>query len=253
MTTPAEANAACASYIDALTALDRARLDANISIKPTQLGLDFDEALALSLTEKVAAAGAAFGRTVEIDMESSAYTDRTVAILEAAHRRCGNLGMAVQAYMRRSFADLQRLAALGNDGRPLKIRLVKGAYLEPVGIAFQKKAEVDANYRKLLEFLLPEKPGPFFVAVATHDPTLVKYAAERLRGFGYRREQYEFQMIYGIRRDLQQQVVAAGHTLRVYVPFGTAWCPYFMRRISERPANLWFVVRSLFAEHKSPR
>jgi proline dehydrogenase len=156
----------------------------------------------------------------------------------------GNLFIAIQSYLRRSAQDLERLFRV----RP-KIRLVKGAYHEPPALAFEKKQDVDANFRVLLDRLLSvAAKGGATAAIGTHDPVLIEYAQKQIREIGLTSEHYEFQMIYGIRRDLQQQVVDAGHPLRIYVPFGTAWCPYFMRRLSERPANLWFVLRSLIAE-----
>ena len=263
--TPDDARRACVTYIEMLAAIERAGLDANISIKLTQLGLDFDQELCLSLAQEIAGAALRMHRTIEIDMESSPYVSRTLDIFEQVHTRNGNAGVAVQAYLRRSEADIESLGrlALGDRASPApstpllpKIRLVKGAYLEPASVAFQKKSEVDANYQKLLDRLL-EPDGPngrprFFTAIATHDPRLVQHASDKIAQFSLLPDVYEFQMIYGIRRDLQQQVFERGHPLRVYVPFGTAWFPYFMRRLAERPANLWFVLRSLFAErHRS--
>ncbi len=182
-------------------------------------------------------------------MEGSAYTEATLRILEEVQKQHGNAGVAIQAYLFRSEADLQRLAPL----KP-KVRLVKGAYREPPSIAFQKKSDVDANYRKLLDLTLdrlhlPNSQGPG-VAIATHDPALVEYACTKFQRLGLPAGQYEFQMLLGIRRDLQQKVLSQGHPFRVYVPFGEAWVPYFMRRLSERPANLSFVLRSLLAEGK---
>ncbi len=251
------------TYIEMLAAIDSAGLDANISIKLTQLGLDFDQELCLSLAQEIAGAALTMRRTIEIDMEASPYVSRTLEIFEQVHTRNGNAGVAVQAYLRRSEADIVRLRdGLTLEYRglsstvaprlPPKIRLVKGAYLEPPSVAFQKKSDVDANYRKLIDRLL-EPDGQsgrprFFAAIATHDPRLVKHASDKIAQFSLGPDVYEFQMIYGIRRDLQQQVFEHGHPLRVYVPFGTAWCPYFMRRLAERPANLGFVLRSLFAE-----
>ncbi len=240
--TPEEARHSRDSYVATLEALDRAGLDGNISIKLTQLGLDLDRKLCLSLVQEIAARAQALGRTIEIDMEGSAYTETTIEIFEAVHRQHGNAGLAIQAYLRRSQRDLERLAPL----HP-KVRLVKGAYREPAEIAFQKKNEVDASYRRLLERLL-HQGGGFFAAVGTHDPALVQYAIGKIKEYGVPRERYEFQMLLGIRRDLQRQVFAEGHPLRVYVPWGTAWCPYFMRRLAERPTNLWFVLRSLLAD-----
>ncbi len=273
--TPAEARGARDSYIRMLRSLPDAGIDGNIAVKLTQLGLDLDRELCLGLTHEIAAAAAAMRNTIEIDMEGSACTDSTLRIFEEVQREHGNAGVALQAYLRRSQSDLQRLAPLSP-----KIRLVKGAYREPPSVAFQKKSEVDANYRRLLDRMLelmpevragqpPETPneqaneknnqknqsrtligsGPV-VAIATHDPALVDYAFAKIRGLGLPSARYEFQMLLGIRRDLQQKVISQGHPFRVYVPFGSAWVPYFMRRLSERPANLIFVMRSLLAERK---
>lgn len=240
VTSAEEAVRARNSYIEMVRQLAARRLDGNISIKLTQLGLDLSRDLCQSLTEEIAAAAAQLGRTIEMDMEGSAYTGATLDIFEAVRRKRDNVGLAMQAYLYRSANDLERLASL----RP-KIRLVKGAYREPAAIACQKKRDVDASYRRLLDRLLG---GEFFPAIATHDPYILDYAKQRLRERGFTPERYEFQMIYGVRRDLQQQLCDAGHPLRIYVPFGSEWCPYFMRRLSERPANCWFVARSLLAE-----
>jgi proline dehydrogenase len=240
---PAEARAARDSYIRMLRSLPDAGIDGNIAVKLTQLGLDLDRELCLGLTHEIAAAAAAMRNTIEIDMEGSACTDSTLRIFEEVQREHGNAGVALQAYLRRSQSDLQRLAPLSP-----KIRLVKGAYRESPSVAFQKKSEVDANYRRLLDRML-ELSGSI-VAIATHDPALVDYAFAKIRGLGLPSARYEFQMLLGIRRDLQQKVISQGHPFRVYVPFGSAWVPYFMRRLSERPANLIFVMRSLLAERK---
>ncbi len=216
----------------------------NISIKLTQLGLDFDLALCQSLASEIASAAAALGRTIEMDMEGSAYTDATLDIFEAVQREHKNVGLAIQAYLFRSEKDIARLAPL----RP-KIRLVKGAYREPAKIAIQKKSDVDANYRLLASLLFEGAArGDFFPAIATHDPAMLAHARQEISRLKLARKQYEFQMIYGIRRDLQEEIHSGGHALQIYVPFGTDWCPYFMRRLSERPANCWFVLRSLAAE-----
>jgi proline dehydrogenase len=227
-------------YIGMVRELEGAGVDGNISIKLTQLGLDIGKDFCGQLTEEIVVAAKALGRTIEVDMEGSAYTDATLDIFEATRRRFENVGLAIQAYLLRTARDLERLAPL----RP-KVRLVKGAYREPAKIAYQKKSDVDANYRRLLVKLLD---GPCFPAIATHDPVMLDFARAQLRERGCTPEQYEFQMIYGVRRDLQQELRAQGHPLRIYVPFGTEWCPYFMRRLSERPANCGFVLRSLLAE-----
>ena len=245
--TPAEARGARDSYIRMLRSLPDAGIDGNIAVKLTQLGLDLDRELCLGLTHEIAAAAAAMRNTIEIDMEGSACTDSTLRIFEEVQREHGNAGVALQAYLRRSQSDLQRLASLNPPLNP-KIRLVKGAYRESPSVAFQKKSEVDANYRRLLDRML-ELSGPV-VAIATHDPALVDYAFAKIRELGLPSTRYEFQMLLGIRRDLQQKVISQGHPFRVYVPFGSAWVPYFMRRLSERPANLIFVMRSLLAERK---
>jgi len=246
--TPDEARNARDSYIQMLRALREAAIDGNISVKLTQLGLDFDRELCLSLAHEIAAA-ASLDNTIEIDMEASAYTDATLQIFEQVQREHVNTGVALQAYLLRTEADVKTLAPLSSRSK-LKIRLVKGAYREPPSLAFQKKSDVDANYRRLLDSLLqPDKDGPV-VAIATHDPALIDYACARIRRLALTVDRYEFQMLLGIRRDLQERVLSQGHPLRVYVPFGEAWVPYFMRRLSERPANLSFVLRSLFAEDK---
>jgi proline dehydrogenase len=223
-------------------------LTGNISIKLTQLGLDIDKELCRSMAREIAARAAALGRTIEMDMEGSVYTDATLDIFEGVQRDLGNCGLAVQAYLHRTEKDLQRLAPV----KP-KIRLVKGAYRESPKIALQKKSDVDANFQKLTTVLLEgAAQGTFLPAIASHDWNMVAHAQAEAARLKLDKSRYEFQMIYGIRRDLQEQVHFAGDTLQVYVPFGTDWCPYFMRRLSERPANCWFVLRSLLAESGSP-
>ena len=245
--TPDEARTSRDSYIETLEALDLTGIGGNISIKLTQLGLDLDRDLCLSLAQEIAARARSLGRTIEIDMEGSPYTETTLEIFQAVQQCHRNAGIAIQAYLRRSLDDLERLAPL----RP-KVRLVKGAYREPADIAFQRKSEVDENYRRLLDrVLIPEGDAAFSVAIATHDLALVEYAAGKIEQGRVPRERYEFQMLLGIRRDLQQKVFEQGHPFRVYVPWGAAWCPYFMRRLAERPANVLFVVQSLLGERQS--
>ncbi len=219
ITTEAAAREVCASYIEMIEEMHAKNLAGNISIKLTQLGLDLSKDLCTSLAGSIARRARDLGRTIEMDMEGSAYTDATLDIFEAVQRESGNTGLAIQAYLHRTEKDLQRLAPL----KP-KIRLVKGAY-----------------------------QGIFLPAIASHDPFMVAHAQAEVSRLKLPKDRYEFQMIYGIRRDLQQDVYAARHALQVYVPFGTDWCPYFMRRLSERPANCWFVLRSLLAESGQPR
>jgi proline dehydrogenase len=246
---PEEARKACEAYLQILRGLQESGINGNIAVKLTQLGLDFDPQLCLSLTREIAAAAAALHNTIEIDMEGSAYTEATLRVFENVQKEYGNAGIAIQAYLRRSETDVQSLAPL----KP-KIRLVKGAYREPAAIAFQDKSAVDANYRKLLDLMFQHvvvsNGGGVCVAIGTHDPALVDYASGKIRRLGLSTREYEFQMLLGIRRDLQQKLLSQGHPFRIYVPFGEAWVPYFMRRLSERPANLFFVLRSLLAENK---
>jgi proline dehydrogenase len=244
VSTETAAREVCASYIEMVEKMDAKNLAGNISIKLTQLGLDLSKSLCQSLSRNIAKRAAELGRTIEMDMEGSVYTDATLDIFAAVQSEFGNTGLAVQAYLHRTEKDLQRLAPL----KP-KIRLVKGAYREPKALALQSKPDVDANYKRLTTLLLEGAAhGTFLPAIASHDPMMVAHAQAEVARLQLTKEKYEFQMIYGIRRDLQQDVHDAGHVLQVYVPFGTDWCPYFMRRLSERPANCWFVLRSLVAE-----
>jgi proline dehydrogenase len=238
--TEAQAREAAESYVEMLRQIRARSIDGNIAIKLTHLGLDLGRDLAIELASSIAAQARELGLSVEIDMESSDYTAVTIDVFEAVRRKFDNIGLAIQCYLRRSEDDLKRLAPLAP-----KIRLVKGAYREPPDIAFQDKAEVDRNFVRLLDILFA---GPFLPAIATHDPQLVDYAERRIRELKRAPDRYEFQMLFGIRRDLQNKLRADNHPLRIYVPFGTEWFPYFMRRLVERPANTFFVLRALAAE-----
>jgi proline dehydrogenase len=225
-------------YIAALVRIAERSLPATVSIKLTQFGLDFSEDACYENVRQLAAKARSLGSPIEIDMESSAYTDRT---LHVATRICSEFPgtrAVIQAYLRRSAADIDRLNALS-----MPVRLCKGAYDEPPSVAFAEKREVDLNYVVLMKTLLDQGTYP---AIATHDDRIVgeafRYAWERKIG----PEQFEFQMLYGIRRDLQRQIVDLGYRLRLYVPYGTAWYPYFMRRLAERPANVVFLIRNVF-------
>ncbi len=222
-------------YLDCLDRIAADELAANISIKLTQLGLAIDEDLALACVNRLAERAAETGTTVTIDMEDSRYTDATVRLYEKAQIAHGNLGIALQAYLYRTPEDLERLMPLGGH-----IRLCKGAYVEPAEIAFTSKAEVDAAFASLLEILMDSpdtKP-----AIATHDPKLVALARELASN---RKGPLEFQMLYGVRPDLQRMLVAEGYEVRIYVPFGSQWYPYLTRRLAERPANAWFFAKAL--------
>jgi proline dehydrogenase len=244
VTTEQQARAAADSYVDMLRQIHVSSLDGNIALKPTHLGLDLSPELTIELASHIASQARELGLSVEIDMESSAYTALTIDVFEAVRRNFDNVALAIQCYLRRSAGDVERLKPL----HP-KIRLVKGAYREPADVAFERKEEVDANFIRLLDQLFA---GPYFPAIATHDPKLVDYAERRIRELGRARDSYEFQMLFGVRRDLQARLRSEDHPLRIYVPFGTEWFPYFLRRLTERPANTLFVLRSLIAEAFHP-
>ncbi|MEA2661804.1 MAG: proline dehydrogenase [Chloroflexota bacterium] len=237
------AEEAAGQYVAALDALARGALDTNVSVKLTQMGLDLDPAFCLATTRRIAATAATVGGFVRIDMEDHTRTDPTLAIARQLHAETGNVGAVVQAYLRRSASDIERLITEG-----IRVRLCKGAYSEPADVAFQDRAEVDASYIALMERLLIDGTYP---ALATHDPAIIDRARSFVRAHGIDASRFEFQMLYGVRRDLQERLVRDGFTVRVYVPFGRDWYPYFMRRLAERPANVLFVVRSLLGERGS--
>ena len=234
----AEVDAAFESYRVMLGKIAGQKLDGAISIKPTALGLGFDPQRCRELTGRLAAEAASYGSFLEVDMENTPHTEATVSLFEDVRRVHSNIGLALQAYLRRTEEDLERL-------RPLqpKIRLVKGAYLESAEHAFQKKSEVDANYRKLMRKLFSDGFAP---AIATHDPALIDEAKQIAAESGLGVDDWEFQMIMGVQREMQVQLRQEGHRMRIYIPYGKDWVGYFMRRLSERPANFWFVARSIF-------
>jgi proline dehydrogenase len=232
-----EASASCDAYVRALEQIGTRRLSSTIAIKLTQFGLDLSPQACLENVRRLEAQAKIAGSRVEIDMESSAYTDRTLALAIQAGQECGCVRVCVQAYLHRSAADIDRLNAAG-----VPVRLVKGAYREPPSVAFPRKQDVDANYAALMKTLLDRGVYP---AIATHDEKILGEAMEYVRGRGIRADSFEFQMLYGIRRDLQRRLIEQGYRLRLYVPYGTEWYPYFMRRLAERPANLWFVLKNL--------
>jgi len=238
-----EARASAQLYHQLLNEIGARQLNANISLKLTHMGLDVDEKLAYEqVTSLVAkAAGMTPRNFVRVDMEGSPYTQRTLDFVRELHRAPGNkgcVGAVIQSYMRRSENDVNLLLAEG-----IRIRLCKGAYKEPPEIAFQEKSEVDANYVKLMKVLM--KSGVYH-GLATHDEKIINQAKNFANGEKIPRDAFEFQMLYGIRRDLQKSLVKDGWRMRVYIPFGTEWYPYFMRRLAERPANVFFIARHLF-------
>jgi proline dehydrogenase len=242
VTNAEEARASAQLYHHLLDEIAIARLNANISVKLTHMGLDVDEKLAFDIVRGLVAKAAAMTPTnfVRVDMEGSPYTQRTLDFVHELHRVPGNannVGTVIQSYMRRSESDVEKLLA-----DRIRIRLCKGAYKEPPEIAFQKKSEVDANYVKLLKILL--KSGVYH-GLATHDEAIINEAKNFARRDGVSPDSFEFQMLHGIRRDLQQSLVKEGWRVRVYIPFGTEWYPYFMRRLAERPANVFFIAKNL--------
>lgn len=236
-----EARASAQLYHQLLDEIARRGLQANISVKLTHMGLDVDEKLAHDTVSGLVAKAGKLKSFVRVDMEGSPYTQRTLNFVHQLHRAPGNggvVGTVIQSYLYRSEKDVQDLLAAG-----IRIRLCKGAYKEPPDIAFQKKADVDANYVKLMKTLM--KSG-IYHGLATHDERIINQAKEFAVREKIPRDGFEFQMLHGIRRDLQQQLVRDGWKMRVYIPFGTEWYPYFMRRLAERPANLFFILKNMF-------
>jgi proline dehydrogenase len=240
-----EAKASALLYHQLLDEIAARKLNANISLKLTHMGLDVDEALAHELVRGLVARSASMSpkNFVRVDMEGSAYTQRTLDFVHQLHRLPGNagcVGAVIQSYMRGAEGDIEKLLAEG-----IRIRLCKGAYKEPPEIAFQKKSEVDENYVKLMKILM--KSGTYH-GLATHDEAIINQAKAFATRENIARNAFEFQMLHGIRRDLQQGLVKDGWRMRVYIPFGTEWYPYLMRRLAERPANVLFIARNLLRE-----
>jgi proline dehydrogenase len=239
-----EAVNATRAYLDAIAEIERAGIGRNLSIKLTQLGLDVDRATCVDNLRRILDVASTSGFFVRIDMENSPYTELTLEVLETVwHIGYRNVGTVIQSYLKRSARDIERLNALG-----VRVRLVKGAYREPRDVAFQQKSEVDAAFIDLMRVLLRSGNYP---AIATHDPAMIDATTSFAADQNIPKDRYEFQMLYGIRRDLQTRLSREGYQFRVYVPFGREWFPYFMRRLGERPANVGFVLRSLFKEKPS--
>ncbi len=231
------AGAAADDYVRALERIEAAGLDASVSIKLTQLGIDIDEAVAIDNAERVVARAVQAKTAVTIDMEDHRYTERTVeAALELHRRHPGGIGLALQSYLYRTPKDLERVLAL-------QVRLCKGAYLEPRDIAFRTKQDVDREYAHLARRLIE---AGRYAMIATHDERLVRFVKKHVEKNNRARDSFEFQMLYGVRRDLQERLVRDGYRVRVYVPYGTEWYPYLVRRLAERPANALFFLRELF-------
>lgn len=237
----ATARAAADRYTSILDRIGTDGLDANVSVKFTQLGQAISDQFLADNLGRVLDRAEGLDVFIRFDMESSDYTERTLHAFEQvwSRGRC-NIGVVLQSYLRRSEADVARMNELG-----ARVRLCKGAYAEPEDVAFQKRSEVDGNFVALMQMLLKDGHYP---AIATHDDTMVAATVEYAKREGIGRERFEFQMLFGVRRDLQASLVAAGHNVRVYIPFGEAWYPYLMRRLAERPANLLFMTGSVVRE-----
>jgi proline dehydrogenase len=234
------ASAAADRYVATLAALSGRGLDANVSVKLTQMGLDIDRKLCRANVFRILEAARAVDGFVRFDMEDHARTDATLDLWREAHQLYPGTGVVIQSSLRRSAADVDRISAVGG-----RVRLCKGAYDEPAGVAYVTKRAVDLNYTRLMERLLTRGTYP---AIATHDPSIIARAIEIAENHRIGPERFEFQMLYGIRRDLQRALVARGYTVRIYVPYGREWYPYFMRRLAERPANVGFMLRAIFKE-----
>ena len=253
-TTRAEAIAATEEILNLIDEINSAGVNANVSVKLTQIGLALDEGICNQNLDRILARAALYGNFVRIDMEDTLYTDKTIhQYKQMREKGYSNTGLVVQAYLFRTKKDVEDLAAYGT-----KFRLVKGAYKEPAALAYPKKADVDANFDLLTSIFIDMtiKSGspsistdgrvPPILAVGTHDEKRIQFAKDCATKADLPKQALEFQMLYGIRRDLQNQCHAEGYPVRVYVPYGTHWYPYFMRRLAERPANVWFFVSNFF-------
>jgi len=244
VTTETQARASADIYHQLLDLIEQRSLNANVSVKLSQIGMDFDPQLAEKIVGEMVEHAAAAHSFVRIDMEGSPYTEATIAITERlATRFPGSVGTVLQAYLYRTEADAERLLAQG-----IRIRLCKGAYKEPPSLAFPAKADVDTNYVKLMKRLatFTQNGSGVFCGIATHDEAIIDTMRTFVKQHNVAKSAFEFQMLHGIRRDLQRRLVAEGFGVRVYIPFGPEWYPYFMRRLAERPANLLFLAKNFF-------
>jgi proline dehydrogenase len=237
---PKEAEGEVTEYREILQRIDETGINSNVSIKLTQFGLELDPELAYKNARAVVADAASRGNFVRVDMEASGVTQATIDIFKRlrAEFELNDVGIVLQSYLRRTYADAEELVKL-----PARIRICKGAYNEPPEVAFPEKKDVDENYVRVMQLLLSS--GTYH-GIATHDPKMIKATVDFSQRQGIPKEAFEFQMLYGVRRDLQRQLAKDGYNVRVYVPYGKHWYPYFMRRLAERPANIWFVFKNLF-------
>src|SRR6185369_4677770 len=235
----AEAEGEVAEYLNILAKIDESRIRSNVSIKLMQFGLGLDPELAYRNARRIVEDAHRRGNFVRVDMEDSAVTQVTIDIFKRLRAEFGlnDVGIVLQSYLYRTLADAEELVKL-----PARIRICKGAYNEPPEVAFPEKKDVDANYVKVMQVLLS---SDIYHGIATHDPKMVEATIDFVKREGIGKEKFEFQMLYGIRRDLQHQLTRDGYNVRIYVPYGKHWYPYFMRRLAERPANVWFVLKNL--------
>lgn len=231
------AEAATRAYEESLESIHASDAESTISLKLTQLGLDIEEDFCADNLARVIRRAAALDNFVRIDMESSEYTEATLRLFRRTFERHRNVGVVIQSYLRRSEADVEELVRIGAP-----VRLCKGAYDEPEEVAYRDGAEVDASFVRLMRTLLD---GGASTAIATHDMRMIDATREHASRRGISRDAFEFQMLYGVRRDIQARLVDEGYHMRIYVPYGSEWYPYLMRRMAERPANLWFVLRAM--------
>jgi proline dehydrogenase len=248
VTVASQAHASAAIYHELLDAIETRKLNANVSVKLTQMGMDFSPALAEEILTDMVEHAAHAKSFVRIDMEGTPLTEATLQMVERLHARpglFGSVGAVLQAYLYRTAADTERLL-----GQGIRIRLCKGAYKEGPDHAFPSKADVDANYVKLMQrmvtYVNPQLGRPVFCGIATHDEAIIEQMTRFVSAHGIAKSTFEFQMLYGIRRDLQRKLAAQGYGVRVYIPFGAEWYPYFMRRLAERPANVLFLAKNFF-------
>ncbi len=240
--TETEARAARDEYIQLLDSIQQAKLDANVSVKLTAMGLDIDKELCVVIMQDILARAQQYDTFVRLDMESSAYTDVTLEMFEERlfPTYKANVGVVLQSCLYRTFKDVEDMNALR-----ARVRICKGAYKEPPAVAYPDKKDVDANYIKCMRELMSKGNYP---GIATHDPNMINEAKRYAKEQGIPNDRYEFQMLYGVRRDLQEGLVKEGYRVRCYVPFGTQWYPYLMRRLAERPANVAFITGNVMRE-----
>jgi proline dehydrogenase len=240
VTSQAETEAEVREYLRVLEQIDKTGIQSNVSIKLTQFGLEIDPELAYKNARTVVADAARRGNFVRIDMEGSSVTQVTIDVFKRLRAEFGlnDVGIVLQSYLRRTFDDAQELLKI-----PARIRICKGAYHEPAEVAYPDKKDVDKNYVRVMKLLLA---SGVYHGIATHDPKMIDATIDFARKENIGKDSFEFQMLYGVRRDLQTQLARNGYNVRIYVPYGKHWYPYFMRRLAERPANIWFVLKNLF-------